>query len=162
LPAGLQPGHAASGGPHPWGFSTLLLTDAYLADLDDSHKATILTAITLKPQAQWTFVERFGGLDRLEEHWYGFGTLGADNRLGFLRWLHSTDCDTLVYVDGDPRLLREDHGPECALHAELKDLLRAQSVFYLVRRTDLPLLSCSIELWRRTPSPPADVQAASP
>jgi hypothetical protein len=142
-------GHAAEGGPHPDHPSMLDAIDVYLADLDGSRRAVILTAVPLKPMTQWTFLERHGNFDRLEEHWYGFGAAGEDNRRGFADWMRTTDCDTLIYCDKIRPRDWADAGPECALHAELRDLVKAQTVFRLVKQRDFPAYACRVEVWQR-------------
>jgi hypothetical protein len=131
------------GGPHPQAASVLDVTDAYLPAVKESRRTAIFAAVPVKPLAQWTFLEERGGLDRLEDHWYGFGPAGAANRQGFYNWLQSTSADTLVYVDRLPGGGWEEV-PEVALHAELRDLILGQNMFRLVRRCDLPQLGCSV------------------
>jgi hypothetical protein len=145
-PALAAPGHALEGGPHPDRASVLDLVDCYLPELDASRRATILSAQAIKPLAQWTYLQRHGRLDGLEDNWYGFG---AANRVGFLHWLRATHCDTLVYVEAVPgRALWEDV-PEARLHAELGDLVRGQQVFELAREQGLPHLACRVQVWKR-------------
>jgi hypothetical protein len=148
-PALIAAGHAWEGGPHPDRPSMLDAIDVYLADLDDSRRTVILTAVPLKPMTQWTFLERHGNFDRLEEHWYGFGAPGEDNRRGFADWLRTTDCDTLIYCDKISPRDWADAGPECALHAELRDLVRSQTAFRLVKQRDFPAYACRVEVWQR-------------
>ena len=148
-PALIAAGHAWEGGPHPDHPSMLDAIDVYLADLDDSRRTVILTAVPLKPMTQWTFLERHGNFDRLEEHWYSFGAPGEDNRCGFTDWLRTTDCDTLIYCDKISPRDWADAGPECALHAELRDLVRSQTAFRLVKQRDFPAYACRVEVWQR-------------
>ncbi len=98
-PALLAAGHAPEGGLHPNLPSMLDATNVYLADLDRSRRVLILSAVPLKPMTQWTYLQRRGSFDRLEEHWYGFGSPGAENRRGFTAWMKTTDCDTLIYCE---------------------------------------------------------------
>ena len=49
---------------------------------------------------------------------YGFGSAGADNRAGFQRWLETTRCDTLVFLDRLPGPLIWEQLEECGLHAD--------------------------------------------
>jgi hypothetical protein len=148
-PALTAAGHAGEGGPHTDRPSMRDAIDVYLADLDDCRRAVILTAVPLKPMTQWTFLERHGNFDRLEEHWYGFGAPGEENRRGFAAWLRTTECDTLVYCDKIGPRDWADAGPECALHAELRDLVRSQTVFRLVKQREFPAYSCRVEVWQR-------------
>ena len=142
-------GHAVEGGPHVEQLSMLDVTDGYLAELEGGGRTLLLTSLPLKPMAQWTWLERFGGFEGLEERWYGFGAAGADNRRGFTDWLRTTDCKTLIFCEGTISREGVDSGPECTLHTELKDVLSEQQIFHLVRQRDLPYLACRIQIWRR-------------
>jgi hypothetical protein len=149
-PGLLATGHAVEGGPHPEQRSQRDVTDAYLPDLDSSGRALLLTTLPLKPMAQWTFLERYGCFDRLEERWYGFGGAGEANRRGFADWLRTTDCDTVIFCETTIAREGVDSGPECALHAELQDVLPAQTGFCLVEQHELPHHACRVQMWRRT------------
>jgi hypothetical protein len=142
-------GRAVEGGPHPEQRSMLDVTDAYLPDLDSSTRALILTTMPLKPMAQWTFLERYGRFDRLEEHWYGFGEAGEANRRGFADWVRTTDCDTVIFCETTISRDGVDSGPESALHAELKDVLPAQTIFRLAGQHEFPRHACRVQVWRR-------------
>jgi hypothetical protein len=145
-------GHAVEGGPHPELPSMLEVTDTYLSDIRDGERTLLLTSLPLKPMAQWTWLERFGHFENLEERWYGFGAAGADNRRGFTDWLQTTACNTLVFCETTISREGVDSGPECALHAELKDVLSGQRIFYLAEEQELPHLACRIQIWQR-PTP---------
>jgi hypothetical protein len=159
-PALIAPGHAIEGGPHAELPSMLDVTDAYLSEISDGERTLLLTSLPLKPMAQWTWLERFGNFENLEERWYGFGAAGADNRRGFANWLQTTACDTLVFCETTISRPGVDSGPECALHAELKDILSDQQIFHLVRKRELPHLASRVQIWRR-PAPPAGNVAES-
>jgi hypothetical protein len=148
-PGLLATGHAPEGGPHPQAACMLDLTDVYLATLDQSRCATILAAVPVKPLAQWTVLERYGRLDRLEEHWYGFGNPGAENRQEFQNWLWTTKCDTLVYFDRLPGPDRWEPVAEVLLHAELRDQVLGQQVFRLVEEKVFPRHGCRVLVWRK-------------
>jgi hypothetical protein len=150
LPALTAAGHAPEGGPHPDQTSLLDLTDAYLPDLDHANRATVLAAVPVKPLVQWTYLERFGRFDRLEENWYGFGPPGENNRQGFANWLRSTSCDTIVYLDRTPGPYVWEDVADTRLHAELRDLLFAQNVFHEVARREFPRTGCTVHIWRRS------------
>jgi hypothetical protein len=149
FPALLAAGHAGEGGPHVEHPSMLDVSDAYLAERRPGGRMLLLTTLPLKPMAQWTYVERFGTFAGLEERWYGFGDAGADNRRGFADWLRTTDCDTVIFCESTIARPGVDSGPECALHAELKDVLSAQQRFRLLQQRELPHLACRIQIWRR-------------
>jgi hypothetical protein len=94
-------------------------------------------------------LQRDGGLGRLEENWYGFGPPGAPNRNGFMRWLSTTSCDTLVYFERLPGRPLEVTAPEGELHEELHDLLLAQQRFRLVHAQTFPRHGCRVLVWKR-------------
>jgi hypothetical protein len=148
-PAGLKAGHALEGGPHPHHPSWLDATDAYQGELDEPHRALLLTTASIKPQTQWTYLERHGSFDRLEQHWWGFAELGGDNRQGFLHWLKTTSCDTVVCLDGYRKRPGEEPAPETLIHAELIGLLPQQKRFRLVKERDFPALGLRVQVWRR-------------
>lgn len=143
-------GHAPEGGLHPQQPCWLDLVDFYRADLEQARRATVLAALPVKPMAQWTILERDGRLDRLEENWYGFAGNGCDNRDGFRHWLDTTECDTLVFFDHlYPGPSPWDVFPDCHAHAQLRDLLRGQNEFRLVKdQTFLPH-GCRVQVWKR-------------
>ena len=93
LPALRTPAYAPEGGPQPTHLSLLDVTDCYLSELEQSRDATIVSAVPLKPMAQWTFLERKGELESLEKNWYGYGPLGDGNRQGFENWLQYNDAE---------------------------------------------------------------------
>jgi hypothetical protein len=162
LPALGRPAHAPEGGPHPDRPSLLAPVDYYLAQLDESRRATILTTVPVKPLTQWTALQRYGRLDRLEENWYGFAGAGRDNRQGFAHWLRTTDCDTLIFLDQlGPAAPGWQDLPECATAAEVRDLLPAQQEFRLVMERAFPENGCRAQVWKRVP-PSAQVVAPAP
>ena len=59
------------------------VTDGYLAELEGGGRTLLLTSLPLKPMAQWTWLERFGGFEGLEER----RTVSARLR-GQSPWLH--------------------------------------------------------------------------
>jgi hypothetical protein len=150
LPGLLAPGHAPEGGPHPQTASLLDLSDAYLDELDGPRRAAVLAAVPVRPMTQWTYLQRHGSFDGFEDVWYDFGSPGDANRRGFLSWLETTPCDTLVYLGRGPGL--RDWGPDavgCAGHAELLDLVLTQERFRVVRRRELPAHCCTVLVLRR-------------
>lgn len=160
LPALAVPGHAPEGGPHPDQFSLLELTDGYLPELVGAARATVLAEVAVRPMVQWTYLERFGRWDRLEENWEAFGPPGEGNRRGFVNWLRSTSCDTLVFFERTPGPNVWEDVPDCRLHAELRDLLLSQKVFREVKRTEFPRVGCTVSVWRRENPPAAPAKAA--
>ncbi len=150
LPSLSAEGHAPEGGPHPDQVSLLDLTDVYLPLLDHANRATVLAAVPVKPLVQWTYLERFGCFDRLEENWYGFGPAGEGNRQGFQSWLRATACDMIVYLDRTAGPNIWEDVPDTRLHAELRDLLFNQNVFQEVRRREFPRAGCTVHIWQKS------------
>jgi hypothetical protein len=153
LPALRQAGHALEGGPKPGHPSILDVTDSYVPEIVASGRATVLAAVPFRTLTQWALLERAGGLDRLEEHWWDFGAGSPADRESFLRWLHTTDCDTLVFLERLGDKVPWVAGPECTRHAELLDLLEAQGVFRPVRKQEFPGQHCRLHVWRKQGSP---------
>lgn len=148
-PALSSAGYCLDSGPRPDHPSWVDVTDAYLTDIATSRRTVVLAAVPVRALTQWAVLERCGGLDRLEEHWWGFADDEADNRREFAAWLPSTACDTIVFVERLPGRAPWEAGPECDLHAQLLDVLRGQEVFRLVRQRDFPKHFCRVLIWRR-------------
>ncbi len=95
----LQVAHAEEGGPHPRSPSVLELTDYYLPELDHARQADVLADAPVRFLAEWTFLQRNGRLDRLENNWLGFANRGEDERQAFQRWLRTTPTDVLIVLE---------------------------------------------------------------
>jgi hypothetical protein len=147
-PALAQRGQALEGGPHDTRPSLLDLTDSYLGDLPPGRRTIVLTTLGIKTLAQWTYLERHGSLDGLEEAWYGFGVAGDQNRQGFLHWLQTTDCNTIVVCEPMPGVPDESDFGERLLHRQMIDLLPSQTVFSPVARRELPQVNAVMTIWR--------------
>jgi hypothetical protein len=154
-PALIAGGHALEGGLERSRASILDVTDSYLDALDGPEPVTVFANVPFRFLSEWTYVERYGGHARLDSHWFGFGKPGTDNRQGFQRWLQTTRCATLVFVDRLPGAAfceNCDREPECVYCAEIRDLLGYQTVFHPIKRTDFPEHGVSVTVWRRTHS----------
>jgi hypothetical protein len=146
--SGAQP--RTEGGPAPYYASLLDLSDAYLPSLDRSQRATILASFSFHYLAEWTFVERYGSLDRLENHWLGFGPAGDANREAFRAWLRTTDCDTIVFLESTPgHETIETFTTEYVFLRPLRQELATQTIFRLESRREMPQHGCVITVWRR-------------
>jgi hypothetical protein len=154
-PALYQAGHALEGGPKRMHASLLDVSDAYVPEIVAAGRATVLAAVPFRTLTQWALRERTGGLDRLEEHWYDFSAETLAGREAFLRWVRTTDCDTLVFLERLAGKLPWVVGPECDRHAGLLGLLKTQEHFRLVRQQDFPQQHCRVLIWRRPGSAPA-------
>jgi hypothetical protein len=148
-PAPFAAAKTMEGGAHTEFPSMLDITDAYLPHVDGARRTLLLTTIPLKPMVQWTWLQRFGNFDRLEQRWYGFGALGEPNRRGFASWLATTNCDTVVTCETTIPRPGVDSGPECEIHAELVEELSRQTTFRLASERYLPHLGCRVRIWNR-------------
>lgn len=151
-PGLFHPRPAPEGGPQRELPCFLDVTDTILRELEGPHRALVLSEVALKPQAQWTVLERFGCLDKLDEYWYGFAEDDVSNCEGFRRWLQSAKADTLAYVERMPDCRFHDwcdQLADCRAHAELAGVLREQWQLRLIRRCPLPRQGCVVSIWRR-------------
>jgi hypothetical protein len=146
VPGWIQPGHAGEGGLNPNRGSTLDLTDAYLADLADAKHPAILSTMPIKHLTRWTYQERYRGRERLETDIKHLGDSAAENQRAFDRWLETTPCDKLVFVDIPAGTAYAESLPETPL---LRELIEQQTVFQCVRRQVLPQYECTITVWVR-------------
>jgi hypothetical protein len=148
-PSVLHAGRAPEGGPHPVRPSLLDLTDSYLSELSPTHRLAVVSTLGIKPLVQWTYLERFGTLDGLENLWWGFGPVGDANRQGFRRWLEATDCDTIVTCESLHGGPWGEEFSERSIQQEMHDVLPKQSRFNLRSRHELPHLNAVVTVWKR-------------
>jgi hypothetical protein len=149
---GFPTAHAAEGGPHPELPCLLDVTDSYLPDLDGNQTVVVLPGVAVWPQVQWTFLERNGRLERLEDHRTGFGPVGEANRQAFREWLSTNRVATIVFIEAMPgpqAITGWEPISEVHLHEELRDLLEQQRVFRLARSQEFPRHGCVVTLWKR-------------
>jgi hypothetical protein len=145
-----RPGHAEEGGPHPQAGSALDVTDYYLPDLDHAHQAAVVSETPMRFLGEWTYLQRRGRLDGLEDVWFGFAGDGLDERGGFERWLQTTKTDTLVVVELSPRPTDSGEGVmERGHYAAVRDLLLGQQVFHKVKSRLFPQQACTVSVWKR-------------
>jgi hypothetical protein len=140
-------------GPHPEFASLREVVDDYLPDLDGDQRVTILASVEIRPMHQWSILERYGQLGRLDDHFFGFGEPGEANRKGFRSWLGTTDCSTIVILDALPgpnvqTLWDLPHPPQQA--ADYHEVLAGQQTFRLVRRRGFPRHGCAVFVWKRS------------
>jgi hypothetical protein len=148
LPGAFERGHAPEAGPLLGRASMLDVTDSYLPALADSQRVTILSSVPLiRFLADWTFIERFGRR-RLEPHWFGFGPPGAANRNNFAKWLETTRCDTLVFIDRLPGGHFDFSVPDYQVQEQLGEVLERQQLFRVVEAHELPRCGCRVRIWR--------------
>ena len=125
----------------------LELSDYYLPELDHAKQADILADAPIRFLAEWTFLERYGRLDRLENNWLGFADRGEDEREAFRRWLRTTRTDVLVVIE---RGFWSDggweDGDERVRFAQVHDLLLGRPSFRKEKSRDFPDLSCTVSI----------------
>ncbi len=148
-PAPFAVAKTMEGGAHTEFPSMLDVTDAYLPQVDGTRRALLLTTLPLKPMVQWTWLQRFGNFDRLEQRWYGFGAPGEANRRAFAAWLQNSNCDTVVSCETTIPRPGVDSGPECVLHSELLEELARQNRFRVTSERALPHIGCRVRVWQR-------------
>jgi hypothetical protein len=154
-PGALENAHAVEGGPHPEVPSVLELTEYYLPELVHAGQAAILADAPFRFLAEWTFLQRTGRLDRLENNWLGFARRGEDERRAFGRWLQTTRTDVLVVVERRPGPF--PWPPDCdelTRFAAVHDLLLRQRVFQKEKRRVFPDLACEVSVWKRPAGQP--------
>jgi hypothetical protein len=146
LPGLTAAGYAEEGGPLADHGSTLDVTDAYLPDLAGAKHPFILANVPLKHLARWTYLERYGRAAPLETEIKHFGGGPEASRQAFARWLETTPCDRLVFVDVPPGTPFEEGLAEMA---GLREALEGQTVFRCARRQAFPAYGCTVSVWVR-------------
>jgi hypothetical protein len=149
---GVPQAHAAEGGPHRDAPCLLDVTDCYLPYLDGNRPTAVLSAVSIGPMAEWTFFERYGRPDRLEDHRNGFGPPGEPNRQAFRQWLKASPVAAFVFIEELRTPLTGtawEEVSETQRHAELRDVLNDQQEFRLVRRQEFPRQGCAVTVWKR-------------
>jgi hypothetical protein len=140
--------HAPDGGIQALSASILDITDTYLPDLAESHGAAVFSNIPMKHLAQWTYLKRYGRLRRLETDIKGFGADAAASRAGFAKWLATTDCDTVVYVDFPPGSTFYTYVPDSAGLDAYGTMLRSQSRFVPAVQHTFLRYGCVVTVWK--------------
>jgi hypothetical protein len=137
------------GGPWEGRASMLDVGEAICRESADAEQFTILTTVPFRFFAQWFLLEHPDAARKFEPHWWGYGQTGQTNRDGFRRWLDSTNCDTLVIVDGTPP---DTSGAnvEVQRHLALREQVLAQKTFHLVKEREFPGQGCRLLVYRRT------------
>ena len=141
--------HAPEGGISAARSSALDITDAYLPDLADSRSVAVFSNMPIKQFAQWTYLQRYNRLKKLEAEISGFNPLVGDNRTAFDAWRQKTDCDTVVYVDFSPGSLFWQNVPSCENLRQYGDMLEKQRLFTLTARHAFPQYGCTATVWKR-------------
>ncbi len=123
------------------------LHDAYLQLIDGSEPTAIFCN---RPDASWSwaFMEKFGHKDGLKHNMRDAGAFDPVTADGVARWLASTDCRTVVYIDipptsplFEPNFLPTDNSPILAV-------LKSQSAFHLDKRLRVKNLG-TVFIWKR-------------
>jgi hypothetical protein len=149
-PALASPGRAPEGGLQLEQPSDLDLIEPLAPELDAAPRTLVLSNVPLRFFIQWNVLARHGSLDRLDEHWWGFGERGVDPATGFRRWLQAPPARTIVVYrfEGDLASFFAAN-PEVAGQTVAAALLREQAQFQLVATHELPRHRCTVEIWRR-------------
>jgi hypothetical protein len=151
LPGLALPGHSPERGHDDYlAASTRDLTETFLPWLADSRRTLLLSTMEIKHLLRWSFLERYRRHDRLEVDLKGLGSSAEEDRRCFDRWLATTACDAIVFVDV-PRgsVFREITSHNEVFTNQLPQLLASQSVFQLVERRTFTRYGCSVSLYRR-------------
>lgn len=148
----IQPGHAQERGLRARKASIRDLTEAYLPLLDDSRHVAILGSMPLKHMAAWSYLERYRRHDRLESDPSEAKWAKSLTPETFERWLQTSSCDTIVYIDVPPGSYffeKTGSNPQCARFGEM---LRSQSTFQIAQEQEFPHYGCRVTVWKRGPS----------
>lgn len=152
IPGMFQPRAVSDGGPRFDLPSNLDLTDAYLPCLAHSrHSLVLCNNVAMKQLARWTYLERYNNLRGIETDVKDFGNDYMDNRQAFDKWLKTTSCDTVVFIDipQNSRFYVADAHIDYNL---FPTLLAEQTIFHFTRKIALPQHGCAIYLWTRADS----------
>lgn len=152
LPMLATAGHAPEGGPRPLAVSSLELTDCYQPCLAESRQAAVLSNLPMKFLCQWTYLERHGRRGQLETDVKDYGISPEENRASVRRWLATTHCDSVVFIDVPRDSCFYEHVPICDSYERLRGLLEEQTTFAPVRRWRLPQSGATVTLWTRNPA----------
>lgn len=156
FPGMLQAGQAPEAGPKLDRPQVLDLVKAYLPQVADARHVTILSNRPIKFLTAWTFLQIAGRHGRLDTELPGFGSTPERNRPSFDRWLQTTPCDALVFLDLPPGSFFHDDVPY-AHYDQVPDWLAGQKVFYQAQTWEFPQYGKTrVLLWKRIP-PGADV-----
>ncbi len=154
-----QPGRSPEGGPRKTDLFVLDLFRPVLPQLDGSRQVVMLSNVPLKFLSAWTFLQRAGVQGRLETDLRGFGPDPDGNRPVFERWLQTTRCDALVFIDLPPG----SPFAECDLfpgYKRVPEWMQEQKVFREVRRWTFPQYGdATVTLWKPDSSFRADQHA---
>jgi hypothetical protein len=152
-PGLLAPGHSPERGHHDYlnmPATTCDLADFYLPRLSQSRQTVFFSTVEMKYLIRWSFLERYRQRDRIEVDLKGFGSSPEENRQCFEKWLATTTCDTVVFVDLPPgSYFYELTCRDEAFGTNLREWLATQSVFVPSERHTFTRYGCSVTLYRR-------------
>lgn len=146
LPGLAVAGRAPEGGAHPERPSSLELTDSYLPLLADSRQPMVLSNVPMKFLSQWTFLEFHGRRTETE-----IRDFAPDNPDAFHRWLSTTTCDTVVFVEVPRTSCFYEYVATCDRYEPLRELLERQTLFQPSQSWRLPQSGCVVTVWKRPP-----------
>ncbi len=148
LPQLAEAARAPEGGVQPRLPSSLELTDRYLPALADARRPTVLATLPMKFLCQWAYLECYGRARPLETDIRGYEAKPEGDADAFTRWLETTSCDTLVFIDVPPGSAFYEHVPICEPYDRLRDLLDGQTRFRIAARYYLPEYGCTVSIWK--------------
>jgi hypothetical protein len=101
VPGMFAPPHAPEGGVRPDRPAAFAISDAYLPHLADAVRPAILSNVPLKFFARWTYLDRYGRGTRPVTEVAGLDAarVTAANDVAVDRWLATTACDAVVWID---------------------------------------------------------------
>jgi hypothetical protein len=130
--------------------------NAYLPQLRDSRQAVILSNIPLKFLTGWTGLQYCAHHGRLETDLRGFGSVAEQNRPLFDKWLATTRCDTLVFLDlpvGSPF----NESIQWPGYEFISDWLNQGDIFKVsYQRTFAEYGGATVTVWKRQPDSAKD------
>jgi hypothetical protein len=149
VPALGQAGRAPEGGPRAGQPLVLDLVRPELAEVDHNRHVVILSNAPLKFFAAWTFLQHTGVQGRLETDLRGFAPDPDANHLAFERWLQTTSCDAVVFIELPPGSPVAE-GDTSTPYTRVPEWLGQQQVFRQVQRWTFPQYGeAVVTLWRR-------------
>lgn len=144
-----QPGRSPEGGPKEGRPLVLDLVRPLLREVEESRQVVILSNNPIKFLTAWTYLKHTGTHHRLETDLRGFGPDPDRNRPAFDRWLQTTRCDTVAFIE----LPNGSSFEGCdlfPLYNHIPDWMQTQRVFEQTQRWAFPQFrGATVTLWKR-------------
>ncbi len=149
-------GRAPEGGPKEGRPLVLDLVRPVLPELDQDRPVVVVSNQPLKFLTGWMSLQRAGKHGWAETDPRGFGADPAGNQPAFERWLQTTRCAAVVFIEVPAGSVFE----ECRLpspYAHFPAWLEQQQVFQQVQQWRFPQHGgVRVTLWKRTAPSPGD------